>query len=964
MNSGSISYEPTIFLVPHTHYDAIWVFNKEDYYYINIELILKQAIDLIKKTDYKFTIEQTFLLEEVEANYPQLFSEIKKYAKEKRIEIAGGQYLLSDVMLPNGEVLIREILEGKKYVKQKLDQEVIVGWGADEFGFNAQWPQILRGCGYKYFAFRRGVDKAKPSEFLWAGLDGSSILCHWMPLGYRAGLDLARLEESYHKLKKYAATDLIIMPSGSGVTLPQPETSLAVKEWNLKNGGNIARMVLATPSEFFNSLERKLNNTTTATTTIAPRHHELEVRRGEMYSGKLSEVFPDCTSSRMWIKQGAKDYENILLALERWNTICFLEGCINSSDLLRSYWKKILFIAMHDALPGTGIDEVYDEIKEIFNTMQQGIRKSLDNCLLELSRKIKIENKGNASGQFVAVFNSLPWQVKDWTELALEFDKGDIKWINGLSPIGEGGKEHKDKQNDNFQDSEKDNNNNNDVNRTNNDNNGSSKLIDVEVIDSSFYPDNSIKQIRIGFITSVPAFGFRTFELIPAHNKPVESILASHDTQFKNSEFEIQVNPENATISVSKNGKHYITNGNELLLEEELGDLYYHRENLGLLKSEGGAGVKYGSFKPEKFVSIKGKLRSRIVLDSTYYALRWPYRLTDKLKPLLYRHNFLEIQKEIVIYNDLPRVDFITRIHDRHPHSRIRVKFDISPSISSQSYCSGTQFGAIERKVNQFYYKEDKENIKWNEKPTGIFPSLEWLDYSDKDGKAGVSLLNVGLPSNEIRDNSIYLTLLRSVVVLSSDGIMGPCIPTPDAAETRPYTFRYSVLPHDNSWSEAATYRHGMQINMPLIAVHRNDRKKKNYSTNFEQNEQSNKQAKKDEENRLSCLPVTHSFLQIDPKNVVLSTLKISEDERAIIIRLYEIEGRKTVAELKFDRKFQSVQATDLLENEIEQEVINNNNNNINSINNSNNDSLLSSKEDQIRVKVEPFKIVTLKVKF
>ena len=56
-------------------------------------------------------------------------------------------------MLPNGEVLIREILEGKRYVKQKLDQDAIVGWGADEFGFNAQWPQILKGCGYKYFAF-------------------------------------------------------------------------------------------------------------------------------------------------------------------------------------------------------------------------------------------------------------------------------------------------------------------------------------------------------------------------------------------------------------------------------------------------------------------------------------------------------------------------------------------------------------------------------------------------------------------------------------------------------------------------------------------------------------------------------------------------------------------------------------------------------------------------------------------
>ena len=91
MNTGSIEDDPRIFLVPHTHYDAIWVFNKEDYYYINIELILKKALDLIKKTDYKFLIEQTFLLEHIEANYPQLFTEVRKYAKEKKIEVAGGQ---------------------------------------------------------------------------------------------------------------------------------------------------------------------------------------------------------------------------------------------------------------------------------------------------------------------------------------------------------------------------------------------------------------------------------------------------------------------------------------------------------------------------------------------------------------------------------------------------------------------------------------------------------------------------------------------------------------------------------------------------------------------------------------------------------------------------------------------------------------------------------------------------------
>ena len=125
-------------------------------------------------------------------------------------------------------------------------------------------------------------------------------------------------------------------------------------------------------------------------------------------------------------------------------------------------------------------------------------------------------------------------------------------------------------------------------------------------------------------------------------------------------------------------------------------------------------------------------------MDSNYYALRWPYRLTDKLKPILFRHNYIKIKKEIIIYNELSRIDFITHIHDRHPHSRIRVRFETP--IISKNYWSGTQFGAIRRRTNQHYSR--KENMKMSEKPTGVFPSLEWIDYSDKDH--GVSVLHQG----------------------------------------------------------------------------------------------------------------------------------------------------------------------------------------------------------------------------
>ena len=958
-------FEPMIYLAPHTHYDAIWVFNKEDYFHINIEFILKKAVEVIKANpEYKFTIEQTYLLEEVEANYPSLFADITRLIKEKRMEIAGGQYLMSDVMLPHGETLIREILKGKKYIRDKFDQDVIVGWGADEFGFNAQWPQILRGCGYKYFAFRRGANQCKPSEFWWEGLDGSRILSHWMPLGYRAGLDLTQLRKSYKELENLAATRHIFMPSGSGVTLPQPETVYSVRNWNadigtvetgqlnifgdnrsmgsstesstiMHSSNKAPRILICTPSEFFSNLERELNDS------------NLVTRKGEMYSGRFSEVFPDCTSSRMWIKQGVKEYENLLLTLERWHALSELEGVDHDVfDRLKKYWNSLLFMSMHDALPGTGIDEVYNDMRQSFKSDFGPIRELIVHCQLNL-----LSHFCKGSDQDVAVFNSHPWKVKDWVECILEFDDGKIRGISYLT-LASFPEASTDSQSQKVlkEDKEK-------INEEKN------IRIDIEIIESSPYPDGSIQTAKIGFIAEIPPLGYKLYRIVPGDNSSSERFL-SHSTTFKNgSNFDVSIDPENGLLDVSKDGRGYFK-GNEILLEEELGDLYYHRDNLGLLKSETGEGVKYGSFKCDSFSVLEGKLRYHINLKSKYYALRWPYRLTHKLKPILYRHNFVDIEKEIIVYKTLDRIDFVTHIYDRHPHSRLRVRFR-TPCFSDDYWC-GTQFGAITRKTNLYYNKNESG---WIERPCGVFPSLDWIDYSGNEeeeecSRIGISIMHRGIPSHEVRDNSIYLTLLRSIMVLSADGIMGPCVPTPDAAEMIPYTFRYSVLPHEESWRESGTCKHAMEFNMPLTAVHLGGSEVSRHV--IKENLVDSKVSTNNLQN------YQHSFLEIQPRNVILSTLKLDAcdvvDNRnikhALVVRIYETEGRATEhASLIFYRQIKSASIIDMLENEI-QEIQNSATHSESQDNNAQDRYDARIEGNMIRMSIGPFKIVSLKVNF
>ncbi len=820
----------TIYLVPHAHFDALWVFTKEEHLYINLMLVLRTVAELIDQVDFRFVIEQTYLLEEMEKRCPELFSRISDAIKAGKIEIADGEYLMADTMLPDGETLIREILTGKRYAKQRFGVDVPVMWQADSFGLNAQLPQIYKKAGYRYVAFRRGVPERKPSEFLWEGLDGTRILAHWMPLGYRAGLDLnmAKLEESYKELKELAATSHILMPSGDEVTLPQPDMPDAVRAWN-EEKGDVAVMKIATPGEFFEAMEKEAEEA------------NLEVRKGEMYSGRYSRVFPSCSSSRMWLKLGLCNYECWLLRCERWATVAYLLRGFYPFDDLLGCWQKILFSAFHDVIPGTGMDRGYEEIRQYMGYL----RTTLFALTPRIFNTILAEEAtDDGEPGDIVVFNPLSWEASTWVEMEMYFERGRVVTIGGLKSGGE--------------------------------------EIDVELIKFAKHDDDSLRYAKIGFVATVPAMGYKVYRILerkPRHRQ--WNYILMRGNTIENRFFSVEVDPATGLIDVTSRSGKRICRGNELVLEEETGDLYYHRQRLDIpLKTESGEGVVYGAFRVDNFWVNKSPLRRVINIETNYFSLRWPYRLTDKLEPRLWRHKFLECKKKIIIYRDIPRIDFITFIEDKHPRARLRIRFRTDMRV--RDYACGSQFGVVNRPTDHGR-SEDAED--WVEPPSGIYPSLKWLDYSD--GNKGVTVIHRGIPENEIRDGDIYLTLLRSVSVLSSDGTSGPAIPVMDAQELKKYVFRYSIYPHDGDWRAAASYRRALEFNCDMDAM---------------------------QLPRGIKLPRKCSFIEIKPANVILAALKRAEDERGVILRFYETQGNVTDAEITLFRAPKTVKVVNLLE--------------------------------------------------
>jgi len=829
----------TIYLVPHSHYDVVWAFTKEDYYYIN-EIILKSAVEMIKESDFRFLIEQTYLLEMIEQRNPDLFSDIKEAITAGKIEIADGQYIMPDPMIPAAEVLVREILLGKRYCKEKLGIDVPVAWAADGFGLNAQMPQIYKKSGYRWLAFRRGLPETigyRVSEFVWEGLDGSKIISHWMPLGYRAGLYLDKLEEAYEKLSAFATTSHILMPCGSGGVPPQDDTIEKVTQWNTEHDDS--KMIISTPSDFFNNLEKEAK--------------ELAQYRGELYSPDLQNTFPDVVSSRIDLKLAIKDCESSLLTAEKIVTIAWIYGKQYPTYMMAEMWKKMLFLANHDVLPSCGIDEIYEEAWEYITDIKKTAHVLVNDSAHHL---LKDENRGDG----IIVFNPNNWEVTDWVETEVELEPG---WGRDLG-IALNGEELP------------------------------SEVVEVEQMEKE-----SMCRAKLGFVATVPPMGYRVYQLVRRDKEFITNMDVKRN-EVITKYFKLSIDEKTGILHVFDKDDRKIVEGNELVIDQEIGDLYFHRSQFDeLIHSESGEGIHFSTFKPDECRIERGPVRTVITFKDSFYCLQWPYYLTKKFGSILQRHKTIDIWKKIIVYNDMPRIDFITTIDSGQSHIRIRLKFDTGMVIPS--YTRQTQFGVINLPLPTTL----EETIK--------SPSVNWVNC--QEGRHGLAFLTRGVPISEIKAGAIYCTLLRSVSVLSTDGSSGPLIPTPYAMELGEHTYIYSIYPHSGDWKKAAIHRRGHEFTYHIFALQVNTAA---FSREFQ------------------------SFT-LEPDNLIISALKKAEGENAVILRFFEIKGEGCQALLQMPSQIKAAKCVSLLEEE---------------------ESELEIKDGKLEMAVKPFEIVTLKLLF
>lgn len=229
---------------------------------------------------------------------------------------------------------------------------------------------------------------------------------------------------------------------------------------------------------------------------------------------------------------------------------------------------------------------------------------------------------------------------------------------------------------------------------------------------------------------------------------------------------------------------------------------------------------------------------------------------------VIYKKKFLNsvFEQKIVVYNDIDRIDFETKADWNETHKILRTDFDFD--VVTDKYTTNLAYATMERPVNAFNsYDEARFEVC----------AQDFIDMSEEG--YGVSILSDVKSAYGVKGSRVSLALLKAPV-------------SPDKTCDRGINeFTYSLYPHKGDWRDGNTVqKFGAAVNETIVMPL---------------------------ENEGILLP---GMINCDCDNVIVETVKKSEDGEGIIVRVLEKYGRRSKVTIALDIDVSNVKECNLME--------------------------------------------------
>ncbi len=380
-------WQPSIALVGHAHLDLVWLWPEKITYRKAIHTFATVQRMMARYPSYAFSHTSPPLYEQIREHAPELFHQIEDRIAEGRWEPTGALEVESDTLMPSGEALARALSYGqRRFAALRGGRICETAWLPDVFGYAACLPQILKlgGCS-SFFTTKltwSAVTRFPHQSFLWRGSDGSEVLTHLGFTRYNGTVEVSDLIDCARAYRQSDVHDELLVPRGYGDGAGGPTEEMIERAARMADLSHSPRVAWSRVEDFFSRLEKVRD--------------ELPFYQGELYL----ECHRGTLTSQSRYKAAYRAAERGLQAHEA--VRCVTDG----SPLGFDSWRRVLFAQFHDALPGSSIREVFDELTPEL----EGIAaRELEAASRELAREV---DDGSPT-----IFNPLPFARRCFVEV-------------------------------------------------------------------------------------------------------------------------------------------------------------------------------------------------------------------------------------------------------------------------------------------------------------------------------------------------------------------------------------------------------------------------------------------------------------------------------------------------------------------------------------------------------------------
>lgn len=747
----------TVHVVPSFHSDAAYLEASEGH--------LSRAVDNLgamialarAQPEYTVAVEDVRLLEALVARHPDAEAELRALAGGGRLEIAGGMYVAPDANMPSGESLVRQAVAGQRWLEEHLGMRATTCWMAECWGLPRSLPGLLRHCGFARLVFRRGRPPGlSTSEFLWRGLDGGEILCHWMPSGYASvtprgsgagpsateGGSPAR-SSSVHNIVEdaaaFAPTPHVLICDGVNAQVPMDVTAPDLDALG-RAAGDGWRLIFSTPSRFFDAVEAS--------------GAELPVVEGE-----FNPVCQGTYSGRVALKQLNRRLESALCTAEKANAVLWLDGGTYPHAALAAAWRAVLVNQSHATIAGTVVDTAYQEAVDSYRAADRHTTR----LVMDAVDRARDRRVGGHGGFGIFAFNPLPRTRVD----VLRLNTMAIGW-------------------------------------------SSYRVTDAA---GSELPAQASGN-ELAFLATLPPLGYVAFSLrsraaatSPAatsehpHLAPgaaAQGHAGAAPDAVETDHFRVRLRGGTiASLVDRRSGAEYVDPArpfwNDLILQHDHGDLWllYDGPLNPRLRTTTPLDDPYPAETPGDDDRVdRSGVTAHAVTPTLELVDVGPVRTVIRARGTLRSGQIsVDYVQHLTLYRALRRIDFRTELTGHGRRYRVRVAFP-TPFVGG-------------RIVHAIPFGQER-------RPEGEYPTQGWCAYGDD--RAAVYLLNRGLPGANVTGGVLMLSLLRSAAMEEK----GPSARGYEDGVR--HTFSYSVIPATPA-SPVEPWWEADALNSPPIAI-------------------------------------------------------------------------------------------------------------------------------------------------